>query len=62
MNILKKEAGAENGGSTGIDFSGILSLVNGVAISLSAWLDFEVMEKILKVKKGETVELKDFSE
>jgi hypothetical protein len=33
-----------------------------VAISLSASLDFEVMEKILKVKKGETVELKDFSE
>jgi len=40
---------------------GILSLVNGVAISLSACLDFEVMEKMLKLKKGETVELKDFS-
>jgi|TARA_B100000586_G_scaffold122360_1_gene88310 hypothetical protein len=32
-----------------------------VAISLSACLDFEVMEKMLKLKKGETVELKDFS-
>ncbi len=61
MNILKKEAGAENGRSTGIDFQVILSLVNGVAISLSACLDFEVMEKMLKLKKGETVELKDFS-
>ncbi len=36
-------------------------LIRG-SISLSAWLDFEVMKKMLKVKKGETVELKDFSE
>ena len=35
-------------------------LIRG-SISLSACLDFEVMEKMLKLKKGETVELKDFS-
>ena len=60
--MLKKEAGAENGGRTGIDFQVYCPLLIGVSISFSAWLDFEVMEKMLKVKKGETVELKDFSE
>ena len=62
MNMLKKEAGAENGGSTGIDFKVYCTWLIGRSISLSAWLDFEVMEKMLKVKKGETVELRDFSE
>ena len=62
MNMLKKEAGAENGGSTGIDFQVYCPWLIGGSISLSAWLDFEVMEKMLKVKKGETVELRDFSE
>ena len=51
MNMLKKEAEAENGGSTGIDFQVYCPWLIGGSISLSAWLDFEVMEKMLKVKK-----------
>ena len=51
MNILKKEAGAENGGSTGIDCSGILSLFNWMVNFISDWMDLEVMVKMLKVKK-----------
>ena len=51
MNILKKEAGAENGGSTGIDFQVYCPCLIGGQFHYQPGLDFEVMEKMLKVKK-----------
>ena len=61
MNILKKEVGAENGGSTGIDFQLYCPwLIGGQFDYQPGWI-LKLWKKT-QGKKGETVELKDFSE